>query len=44
MFLLCDWLHFSREISTTVGALCGFSLRLLALRFHWRTRPVRREA
>jgi uncharacterized membrane protein YeiH len=43
MFLLCDSLHFSREISTTVGALCGFSLRLLALRFNWRTRPVRRE-
>ena len=43
MFLLCDWLHFSREISTTIGALCGFCLRLLALRFNWRTRPVRRE-
>jgi uncharacterized membrane protein YeiH len=43
MFLLCDSLHFAREISTTVGALCGFSLRLLALRFHWTTRPVRRE-
>ena len=25
MFLACDWLHFSREISTTIGALCGFS-------------------
>jgi uncharacterized membrane protein YeiH len=43
MFLLCDWLHFSREISTTIGAGCGFSLRLLALRYHWQTRPVRRE-
>lgn len=43
MFLLCDSLHFSREISTTVGALCGFGLRLLALRYHWQTRSVRRE-
>ncbi len=43
MFLVCDSLHFSRELSTTIGALCGFSLRLLALRFHWQTRPVRRE-
>jgi uncharacterized membrane protein YeiH len=43
MFLACDSLHLSRELSTTIGALCGFSLRLLALRFHWQTRPVRRE-
>ena len=43
MFLVCDSLHFSRELSTTIGALCGFSLRLLALRYHWQTRPVRRE-
>jgi len=43
MFLACDSMHFSQEISTAVGALCGFSLRLLALRFKWKTRPVRRE-
>lgn len=43
MFLLCDSLHFSRETSTIVGALCGFGLRLLALRFHWQTRSVRSE-
>ncbi len=43
MFLVCYSLHFSQEISTIVGALCGFSLRLLALRFKWKTRPVRRE-
>jgi uncharacterized membrane protein YeiH len=43
MFLACDSMHFRREISTAVGALCGFSLRLLALRFNWKTRPVRRE-
>lgn len=43
MFLACDALHFSQEISTIVGALCGFSLRLLALRFQWKTRPVNRR-
>jgi uncharacterized membrane protein YeiH len=43
MFLACYSLHFSQEISTIVGALCGFSLRLLALRFKWKTRSVRRE-
>jgi uncharacterized membrane protein YeiH len=43
MFLVCYSLHFSQEISTIVGALCGFSLRLLALRFKWKTRSVRRE-
>ncbi len=43
MFLVCVSLHFSQEISTIVGALCGFSLRLLALRFQWRTRPVNRR-
>jgi uncharacterized membrane protein YeiH len=42
-FLLCDRLGFSREISTLVGTLCGFGLRLLALRFHWETRAVRSE-
>jgi uncharacterized membrane protein YeiH len=43
MFLVCDWLHFSRETSTIVGAVSGFGLRLLALRFHWQTRQVRGE-
>ena len=42
-FLLCDRLGFSREISTLVGTLCGFGLRLLALRFHWQTRAVRSD-
>jgi uncharacterized membrane protein YeiH len=40
-FLICDRLGFSREISTMAGTLCGFGLRLLALRFHWQTRAVR---
>ncbi len=44
MFLLSDHFGFSREASTTIGGLSGFSLRLLALRFHWETRPVRNES
>ena len=40
-FLVCDRLHFPRETSTVIGSLCGFALRLLALRFRWQTRPVR---
>jgi uncharacterized membrane protein YeiH len=42
-FLSCDWLKFNREISTAVGASCGFGLRMLALRFNWQTRAVRSE-
>ncbi len=42
-FLFCDWLEFNREISTAVGASCGFGLRMLALRFNWQTRAVRSE-
>ncbi len=44
MFLLCDYFGFTREASTVVGGLSGFGLRLLALRFHWETRPVRSES
>jgi len=43
-FLLADALHLPREISTIGGILCGFGLRLLALRYHWETRPVRTDA
>jgi uncharacterized membrane protein YeiH len=42
VFLICDSLHFDRSMSTLAGALGGFGLRLLALRYDWRTRPVRR--
>ena len=42
-FLACDWLHLDRSISTLAGTVCGFSLRMLSLRYHWRTRPVRTE-
>jgi len=40
-FLVCDRLGLPRETSTIIGSLGGFTLRLLALRFHWRTRAVR---
>lgn len=42
-FLLCDWLHFNRSVSTVVGTLCGFGLRMLSLRYQWKTRSVRAE-
>jgi uncharacterized membrane protein YeiH len=43
MFLLCDALKLPREASTIAGSLCGFGLRLLALRYHWETRSIRTE-
>src|ERR1043166_4729074 len=43
MFLLCDALKLPREVSTIVGSLCGFGLRLLALRYHWETRSIRTD-
>jgi uncharacterized membrane protein YeiH len=43
-FLLCDALKLPREVSTVAGTLCGFGLRLLALRYHWVTRSIRTDA
>lgn len=40
-FLLCDALPFSRPMATVAGVLSGFVLRLLAMKFHWQTRPIR---
>jgi uncharacterized membrane protein YeiH len=40
-FLVCDALKLPREASTAIGTLCGFGLRLLALRYHWETRSIR---
>jgi uncharacterized membrane protein YeiH len=40
-FLICDAMKFSRSTSTLVGTLCGFGLRMLALRYNWQTKPVR---
>jgi uncharacterized membrane protein YeiH len=42
-FLVCDRLGLDRSVSTPVGALCGSGLRILSMRFNWRTRPVRRD-
>ena len=43
LFLLGDALHFARPTSTLIGTLGGFGLRVLSLRFHWRTRSIREE-
>src|SRR5205085_7742723 len=43
MFLLCDALNLDRSTSTLIGALVAFGLRILSLRFHWRTKSVRAE-
>lgn len=42
-FLVCDSLKLPREISTAAGTACGFGLRLLALRYHWKTRSIRTD-
>jgi uncharacterized membrane protein YeiH len=42
-FLVCDALKLPREASTAIGTICGFGLRLLALRYHWQTRSIRAE-
>jgi uncharacterized membrane protein YeiH len=40
-FLACDACKLPREISTVAGTVCGFGLRLLAMRFQWKTRSIR---
>jgi uncharacterized membrane protein YeiH len=42
-FLACDAFKLPREISTASGTVCGFGLRLLALRYQWKTRSIRVE-
>lgn len=42
-FLACDALGLNRSTSTLAGTFCGFALRMLSLRYHWRTRSVRAE-
>jgi uncharacterized membrane protein YeiH len=42
-FLLCDAWGLQREMSTLIGSLSGFGLRIIALRYDWRTRAVRQE-
>lgn len=43
-FLISEVLGLGREISTIIGAACGFALRLLAWRYHWRTRQIRKDS
>lgn len=42
-FLACDAFRLNRSTSTLVGTLVAFGLRILSLRFHWETRPVRAQ-
>ena len=42
-FLVCDALKLPRELSTALGSMCGFGLRLLAMRFHLETRSIRTD-
>ena len=42
-FIFCDALGLNRELSTAIGTSCGFGLRILALRYDWRTKSVRAE-
>jgi uncharacterized membrane protein YeiH len=41
VFLTCDHAGLARITSTSIGVGAGFSFRLLALRFGWRTKAVR---
>jgi len=43
VFLVCDMLKLPREFSTIAGSAGGFGLRLLAMRYHWKTRSIRVE-
>ena len=40
-FFTCEWLHFSRTASTIVAIMAGFLLRILSLRYRWRTPGIR---
>ena len=40
-FFACEWLHFSRTASTIVAIAAGFLLRILSLRYRWRTPGIR---
>src|SRR5438445_10781235 len=42
-FLVCDSLHLDRSVSTLAGGLGGSVLRILSLKFNWKTRSVREE-
>ncbi len=42
-YLACDALRMPRQMATVAGILSGVTLRLLAMKFHWETRPIRGE-
>ncbi len=41
MFFVCEWLTLDRTASTLVAILAGFALRMLSLRYSWRTPGMR---
>jgi uncharacterized membrane protein YeiH len=43
-YLACHALLIPRQMSTLAGVLSGVTLRLLAMKFHWETRPIRNDA
>ncbi len=43
IFLGCDALKLARPVSTFIGVVSTFGFRILAIRFHWRTRPIYRR-
>ncbi|HEY7405460.1 MAG TPA: trimeric intracellular cation channel family protein [Candidatus Angelobacter sp.] len=42
-YLVCDALRMPRQMATLAGVLSGFTLRMLAMKFHWETRPIRTD-
>ena len=41
MFFVCEWMRLDRTASTVVAILAGFTLRMVSLRYRWRTPGVR---
>lgn len=41
LFLICDRWTGNAKLSTSIGVVAGFMIRVLALRFQWRTKAVR---
>ncbi|HKD81412.1 MAG TPA: TRIC cation channel family protein [Candidatus Angelobacter sp.] len=42
-YIACRAAGFPRQVATIAGVLSGFTLRMLAMKFHWETRPIRRD-
>lgn len=42
-YLACRASDVPRQLATVAGVLSGFTLRMLAMKFHWETRPIRRD-